>query len=220
MTISAPQNLGSNSALNAGSDISITTGANIVAHDVIVVIHYANTVTAPLTSCVDSGGVNVYHKILDQHAVAPQADVWICNDAAALASGGTITGSPTSANRQALNALRVPAGLLNAFPWDTHTGNFEVSTATSSPNTAVNNFGATNELILGFFMAGSALGAFTAGTGFTALNSTAGTSATIYTQYQIVSASAYTTNINNAASWVNSVLHRGLSIGLIGACSC
>lgn len=225
MTISAPVDIGQGSNLNAASPQVVTITSGIQVHDTIVVSHYCAGSGIPLSGVTDSGGINVYKKWVDLHASSPQFDLWICGDAQAMATG-TVSASYGTTSRHCVNVMRIPQGLLAAFPFDPHTGQSETSTATSSPNTPVNNYYCQNQLILGFFILGGGTsggtnpGTFAPGAGFTALNSTPSAQATIFTQYQIVSASAYTANIQNAGSWTASLLHRGASVGLIGACSC
>lgn len=136
--IGTPVSLGSNAT--AASPITITTGSNILAHD-LVVIGAGLNITGTISSVTD--GTNTYTKAFNKQTGNGGLEVWYCADCAAVGSGATITVSGTGFSDIIIGAARV-AGTYNQAP-------FLNTSATPGPTIASGTLGALPAVLFGFY---------------------------------------------------------------------
>ncbi len=213
MAIGTPTIVGSIGNASTPASLAITTTGAIATHDLVVLWHYANATNSTATSVTDTSS-NTYTRLFSLTTTSPLIEVYHCSDAIAMTSGNAIT-IPSFANaalRHGMYAVNITGMVRDAGVFDKHTGQFEKSTATSSTSTPCLNAAAAQELLLGCTLAGTSLGTFTAGAGWTALTALT-TNAFIYPQYQILSTP---TAVSLAPTWVSSILHGTISLGFVG----
>lgn len=213
MAIGTPTIVGSIGNASTPTSLAITTTGAIAAHDLVVVWHYANATNSTAASVTDTAG-NTYVRLFSLTAAAPLYEVYVCWDAIAMATTNAITipsFTPSTSLRHGMYAINVTGIVRSAGAFDPHTGQFEKSTGTSSPSTPVLNSASTTMLLLGTSLAGTALGTYTPGSGWTALTALT-TNAFMYPTYQIVSTNA---PISLAPSWTASIVHGTQSLGFL-----
>lgn len=143
MAISTPTAIGNNNTTGTSvTSLAITTTGNISAGDLVLVaiVNHGATSVLP-TSVVDSGAANVYTLISIYEGTALATTIAYCSNAAAVASGGTITVSYASARHIAMVAYIVTGAATSAFDvsaTNTQTTNTALTTATTAA-TAQNN---------------------------------------------------------------------------------
>lgn len=204
MAIGTPTQIGTNQA--SGTSLVITTTANIVTGDMVIVWCGGGSNNTAPTSVSDSSG-NTYSLVAAGGATAEIIGVVFCVNAIALNSGGTITVNfgGASANH-AVSAFKV-SGMnttlaevrdTNAVPTTTS------GTATSAGSQTTGALACSTSLLTGaIFTSSSDPGTFTPGGSWTAIGGTS--TRFIKPAYQIV---AVGTPAVWAPTWVNSVLYR------------
>lgn len=207
MAISTPVNLGFIGNASTPSSLSITTSAAVSSGDTIIMWHYANGGNSFATGTVTDSSSNTYHTIISSQASAPLLEIFVCYNAASMASSSSIT-IPSFANsalRHGMSAWKI-TGLLNTnggIPIDPHTtGTANVvqgNTGTSSASIPINNSYSNIMLFAGIVTQGSTAGTVTQGGSFTTLGGGT-TNAFMYPAYQIVASAS---GVTYAPSWTS-----------------
>lgn len=210
MAIGTPADLGHTQVNGTNTSLAITTTANILSGDLIVVISTGGSNSVNMSACTDSGGVNVY-TVIAASATAPTSNVAYCANATALASGGSITATfPSTSARKGISAFRV-SGMKTSSPLDSTTANPQTQTAGSGATSAAacvtGILGAQPALLVGSLATSATDPGTITLAGWTAIG---GTTATAFIKpfYKVVSTVASDSTF--APSWVNAAGFRTL----------
>lgn len=203
MAIGTPRVVGLASGSNTGA--TITTTADINAGDVILVINTCASLGFSLRPPTDSAG-NFYNKLVVLVPGAGACDVMMCENALALATGGTITiTTGGTASNHGFIVLAV-SGFPTGVCLDSHP-NGTSGTGTSSTSITSGTLAQAAELLIGIIYSGSTFySGFAANGSWTA--TTGGQTATsLFTKiaHQIVAA---TTAVAYVPTWTPSVAWR------------
>lgn len=202
MPIGTPVTLGSAVTTGNPSTLTLTTAANIVTGDLVVVATGCRSNAQRSVASV-SDGTNTYTQAGTINDGANVFDIWYKENATAVLAGGTITATLNAAitgggNGGVVQAYRV-TGIAASSSLD------KVATqaaTTSTPSVASGTLTQASELAVGAASQWAATPTYTESSGFTAVNSA--TSASLLStdmSYQIVAA---TTTVTFAPSWSGS----------------
>jgi hypothetical protein len=216
MGIGTPKDLGHNASSTSPTSLAITTGNSVSAGDLIIVVHYANSIPSGyLTSITDSAG-NTYTQNVGQHAaLSTGVEIWSCVNALSMASSSTITTNMNSGSRHGVTAFAVSGMVTSGGPGVIDVNATTATTTGTSTSATTQNIAptaATTSLILGVLSAGATITSPVPGGSWTQVGGTI-TTATVVPCYQIVSA---LTPVAFAPSWTNSVLYRSSGFSFIG----
>ena len=189
--IGVPQSLGTGGAAPSCPSGTLTTTANILSGDLVIVsVGEANN--SAIVSTISDGTNSYTRAVTTLHGVA-RGEIWYKANAAAVASGATITvtmsATATSCNIQAARVSGIiPSSPLDAAP----AGN---NTATTTPTVASGTLAQANEILFGALW--DALGTTaTESSGFTTItlqNATGVEGTTMLLSYKIVAATTTVT---------------------------
>lgn len=197
---------GSNGAAGVISNFAITTGANIIAGDLVVVaiqLGTNNTVTA--ASVTD--GTNTYTRA-DTTGIfsASEVSIWYCANAVAVTSGASITctfsvATSGTGNSVLMAAFRVPS--MSSVPLDKIAHNSNLSSPTSLTSTTGTAISTIPELFVGTTQ-------IVNGTGYAGAQTSAGAAYTILYNFADSSVTrmvvdVLTNNLSGTASYVASI---------------
>lgn len=202
MPIGTPVDLGHNANAATPPSLAITTLAQVNAGDLIVLFHYANATTGPVSGVTDDAG-NVYTLAYSFVTAAPVIECYYCANALPLSPGQAITAAFSGAAlRHGITAFTV-SGMLSATPVDAISATAS-ATSTTDGTVSTGALAQPLELVVGCVVAGGALGTIVQGAGFTPVGGSFAT-AILAPAYQAVNS---TNSVSYSPSWANSVLSR------------
>jgi hypothetical protein len=208
MAIGTPLDLGHAVSTSSGATLAITTINAVAAGSAIILWWALTTGFQSVTGVVDSGGVNVYTTFTTPGTAgtSPCGGAY-CANAAALASGGTITATlSTTLLRIGISAITVPGmDIRQNMVFDARDqATLNGASATAATSISTPSLSSNNELVTAvLWTAAVAPGVISNTPGFTAIGGTT-SGAVLLPYYQIVTtgaATAWAPTWVTAASW-------------------
>lgn len=198
--IGVPVSLGTNTSTGVQSSNQITTTANILSGDLVVVAVQINGSSAPPTVASVSDGTNSYTKAVSIASAGIDEEIWYVSGAVAVGSGAILkaTWSGSNAGAGAAHAILAAraAGVIPTSAID-KVASQQTTTATPSVTTAV--LAQTPEIA--FAVAFSGDSTYTQASGFSSISNTSLSGNLNQFAYQLLSSTAAVTF---APSWASS----------------
>lgn len=187
-----PASLGTATSTGVQSSNQVTTVANILLNDLVVVVVQINSSGALPTVSGVSDGINTYTKATSIASASVDTEIWYKAGASPVAAGATITATWSGANTgagagHAILAARV-GGVVTVSPLDKVATQ---QTTTASPTVTTAALAQANEIAIA--MSFSQDTTYTQASGFSAINNANSSGNLLQFAYEIVNSTAAVT---------------------------